>query len=124
MCDCYHVQCQCENGKIYPVHLGDFETGRHEVAIQCPACFDPQEHPWITFKLMEGDDPGYGEWFALTDPSTRMYEKDDLMTIVFLTPLAVSCAEQNHPNCACYEIDSGGFPEGFYRVKRTMEDYQ
>ena len=96
MCDCYEHACKiC--GELLPVHLGDYQTKRHEIEVFCRSHI-PKSDVRI---------------FTITEPTVeeinnkkRRYKIGWKMGIRYLTENAKKNKEINHPNLgADWEIE-------------------
>jgi len=106
MCDCYGHPCE-DCGKVWEIHLGDFETGRDEVAVFCLGHIP--------------ENPGDGVAFVWDD-SPEWEEEAGAVYIQALTRNAVLCADDNTPNLASsYRTVGYGALSG-NRVKRELAE--
>jgi len=82
MCDIYVDYCKfC--GSPIPMHLGDFETDKFEIAVICPICIKNIK---------------YEPAFVSNLPHKHWKAKEDEYIVVALTINAQSNSEMNHPN--------------------------
>lgn len=86
MCDCYWHPCKvC--GKLFPVHLGDFDTARNEIEVYC----------WR--HRPRGPDDDVKAWRFKRE--SRREFKTTGMAIKALTDNARANWDKNEPNTDC-----------------------